>query len=749
MKTILETKRLDDRVAWLKKKIYLLDDKGYEEGYDLEIIDQGIKGTIADHIARYKKELADIYDDPEFLVEKDWKKSLDSTVAKDLRSAINSDDEIDLHEPIKAVVHNLLKIDPKFVDSSDYLEIDEELSLLGLPEDYEEAQEYKDAVNYLLSLIYDYCDNNDIWIPLEELEEGKKRSKNKRLSITPFIKHDAGDVEAGVQTFNAAMSTGSLTAAMAEAIESKESDVEESFDEALEAGDEKRVKELKKDIQWYEEKEDDQPENKEKYDDKIKDLEQQLQEDTMKITKLNEALTKQQLNSSKRYEKNSLPESIQNDSTTMLSESNSSSDLFQFLRDNTLNKNTSEEIKELLSYFDTNDREEVEDLYDMYEGADSFILKTFGSDVAYWKDSGPSADNYIDFGGGFNAVVYMKDGKTAYGIYGDRQGYWAYGVVDYIDEDEIESINKALDNGYQFVLYEEKGKSKPKLELKDFSTGNLSKIYKALKESLDNVSEIEEKSREAVQPDFAAAVKEIKANDEKRDEANILVKAPKEGEEVLPKDMKLVLDESLFLCEDESEKLEEEAKTIADITELLVETSKNAELKAEVLDLLEKEYLHHDEEHPESFEHDLNDCKYALDTAAADFENKRELDFWKLDTIIRDHIIDAIEEAKDNTEFATSRENSAEDYLHDIKISSGWVTVEKIAFDLDYAGNYHCSVSDILNKAAQLGWKFVDHPEYGLCIVDKGRTIHEDVECKKEALKTIKGMKVLHKKENE
>ena len=67
-----------------------------------------------------------------------------------------------------------------------------------------------------------------------------------------------------------------------------------------------------------------------------------------------------------------------------------------------------------------------------------------------------------------------------------------------------------------------------------------------IKESLDNVSEVEEKSKEVVDPAFAAAVRSIKDNDEKRDEAVELMDAPKEGEETLSKDLKFTLDESLF-----------------------------------------------------------------------------------------------------------------------------------------------------------------------------------------------------------
>ena len=66
-------------------------------------------------------------------------------------------------------------------------------------------------------------------------------------------------------------------------------------------------------------------------------------------------------------------------------------------------------------------------------------------------------------------------------------------------------------------------------------------------EGLKNIVDVEEKSREVVDPGFAAAVRSIKENDKKRDKANILRKAPKQGEESLPKDTKITLDESLFI----------------------------------------------------------------------------------------------------------------------------------------------------------------------------------------------------------
>ena len=70
--------------------------------------------------------------------------------------------------------------------------------------------------------------------------------------------------------------------------------------------------------------------------------------------------------------------------------------------------------------------------------------------------------------------------------------------------------------------------------------------FKHLHEDLDNVTEVEDKAKEVMDPTFASAVREIRSHDRGREELKRVRKAPKEGEEVLPKDLKLNLDESLF-----------------------------------------------------------------------------------------------------------------------------------------------------------------------------------------------------------
>ena len=66
---------------------------------------------------------------------------------------------------------------------------------------------------------------------------------------------------------------------------------------------------------------------------------------------------------------------------------------------------------------------------------------------------------------------------------------------------------------------------------------------------------------------------------------------------------------------------------------------------------------------------------------------------------------------------------TSEEYLEAVIQGGGWVTVEKIEFDTDYET---IDVDDVLNKALASGWKFVNHPEHGLCIVAKGFEIKDE-----------------------
>ena len=64
-----ETAELDKKVKVLKQKITKLDDYGYKNGYDINVIFDGIKDTVENHLMKYRDELAVIYDSPEFFEE--------------------------------------------------------------------------------------------------------------------------------------------------------------------------------------------------------------------------------------------------------------------------------------------------------------------------------------------------------------------------------------------------------------------------------------------------------------------------------------------------------------------------------------------------------------------------------------------------------------------------------------------------------------------------------------------------------
>ena len=119
------------------------------------------------------------------------------------------------------------------------------------------------------------------------------------------------------------------------------------------------------------------------------------------------------------------------------------------------------------------------------------------------------------------------------------------------DEQFIEYLNQFIDEDVTLV------------------NGGELKENKMVRESLDNVSEVETKSREVVTPAFASAAREIKKNAKKRDEAGRVRKFPKQGEESLPDDLKITLDESLF-----TEAIEDDMKEVQYIHDAMVELDK-------------------------------------------------------------------------------------------------------------------------------------------------------------------------------
>ena len=99
---------------------------------------------------------------------------------------------------------------------------------------------------------------------------------------------------------------------------------------------------------------------------------------------------------------------------------------------------------------------------------------------------------------------------------------------------------------YDWRPYVERKIARLAAKLKSYGLKENKMEFKHLHEDLDNVTEVEDKAKEVMDPTFASAVREIRSHDKGREELKKVRKAPKEGEEVLPKDLKLNLDESLF-----------------------------------------------------------------------------------------------------------------------------------------------------------------------------------------------------------
>lgn len=97
---------------------------------------------------------------------------------------------------------------------------------------------------------------------------------------------------------------------------------------------------------------------------------------------------------------------------------------------------------------------------------------------------------------------------------------------------------------YDWRPYVERKIARLEAKLKSYGLKENKMEFKHLHEDLDNVTEVEDKAKEVMDPTFASAVREIRSHDKGREELKKLRKAPKEGEESLPKDLKLKLDES-------------------------------------------------------------------------------------------------------------------------------------------------------------------------------------------------------------
>ncbi len=93
------------------------------------------------------------------LTEKNWEYSVSNSVSREFRDAIQSDDEDyeRVRRAIIAVYDDIHENAPELLDDDDYEDwVTEEAEVVDLDDD--------DDVNYLLTNLYDFCDNANIWI---------------------------------------------------------------------------------------------------------------------------------------------------------------------------------------------------------------------------------------------------------------------------------------------------------------------------------------------------------------------------------------------------------------------------------------------------------------------------------------------------------------------------------------------------------------------------------------------------------
>lgn len=113
---------------------------------------------------------------------------------------------------------------------------------------------------------------------------------------------------------------------------------------------------------------------------------------------------------------------------------------------------------------------------------------------------------------------------------------------------------------------------------------------------------------------------------------------------------------------------------------------------------------------------------------SADLDNVLNKDF-KLDKVKKLELQESLFEDWDEIDDSRERELSADDYLDDVRRGHGWVEVDKIQMDIEN-GSYHCNVQDVLNRAAEKGWKFDYRPE-GLVIYAMKSSVNENKDIKK------------------
>ena len=366
----------------------------------------------------------------------------------------------------------------------------------------------------------------------------KKKKWKNGLSIEPFIKYDAGDVEAGINFFNSAMTTGNAGScegncqAMGEELEKENPKLYGKRRLIMKTVDFKTI------------------------------LNNALADPDVKAGYYENDNINQKIKNFKQKNINkgeNMKEDIKEESIHVFEQEPEGFDSIQdwYWEDEGLNGKDggyglliigNRDFKDML-YTGSYDEREIKNAFDESENKEEFIEKLkeiTGKDYEHFGMTGYSQSDWQDAyypKGEFSNEslreiedVYMGKYDSYYDTTEDVGGYIVY-------HSSSDSIKKQLSE--QSDIPEDKIKVRV---IKGYHrVPDYEDIDESLKEDLNNVVDVEDKSREVVDPGFASAVRSIRSNDKKRDELKRLRKAPKEGEEAMSSDTKITLDESLFV----------------------------------------------------------------------------------------------------------------------------------------------------------------------------------------------------------
>ena len=122
------------------------------------------------------------------LKEKKKKKSIEGPIIDRFNKAMDVSDPEDKSQIVEAIdalealLKEILRIDPEFEDT--YNDIIDDISSLGTPDSFEDTEDqtayeqWVENFNYILSMMYDYCDANSIWIDPDKLIESKQLTED-------------------------------------------------------------------------------------------------------------------------------------------------------------------------------------------------------------------------------------------------------------------------------------------------------------------------------------------------------------------------------------------------------------------------------------------------------------------------------------------------------------------------------------------------------------------------------------------